>query len=330
MTRDHWVEIELGPDAPTSGPLYLIANGWLHPTDSSINVALGQGHHAPPQGLSLEVPDEKGGWRVAKPGLGFPEGKIKTVVLDISHIWDTGIGYRAAGSDKDFEKNSGVTKSSDKRVSRYPRRLRLRTNLEIYWDSIAWAKGTPNSPIKKQMLPMQTAELRYRGYSHTRQANASSPEVGDYAPIAGQGQRWRDLEGFYTRFGDVKPLLDKTDDHYVIMNAGDEMALRFGALPAPAPGWKRDFVLIGDGWVKDGNFNTTFSKTVLPLPAHDLKTYNTPPGRLEDDPVYKRHPQDWQNWHTRYVSTLAFQNALRPNLPPSPPPSNRLVRAASR
>src|SRR6185369_16239425 len=40
VTRDHYVEVDLGDDLPASGPLWLIANGWMHPTDSSINVAI--------------------------------------------------------------------------------------------------------------------------------------------------------------------------------------------------------------------------------------------------------------------------------------------------
>ena len=95
------------------------------------------------------------------------------------------------------------------------------------------------------------------------------------------------------------------------MNAGDELALRFTAPPPPPAGWKRDFVLIGDGWVKDGDYNTRFSATVLPLPAHHRPTYTTPPGVLEDDPVYQRYPQDWQTYHTRYITPKDFQEALR-------------------
>jgi hypothetical protein len=53
-----------------------------------------------------------------------------------------------------------------------------------------------------------------------------------------------------------------------------------------------DFVLIGDGWEKDGDYNTGFSQTVLPLPSHDDTHYGG--GHvtwdLEDDPVYQRHP----------------------------------------
>ena len=101
------------------------------------------------------------------------------------------------------------------------------------------------------------------------------------------------------------------DDRYVIMNAGDEMTVRFTAVPSPAEDWVRDYVIVGDGWIKDGDYNTAQSKTVLPLPYHGKKDYTAPATRLEDEWVYRQHPDDWQNYHTRYVTPDAFQNALR-------------------
>jgi hypothetical protein len=89
------------------------------------------------------------------------------------------------------------------------------------------------------------------------------------------------------------------------------MSFRFPALPPPAPGFVRDFVAIGDGWVKDGDFNTTFSRTVLPLPTHASGRYDKPPGALEDDPVFQRHRQDWQTYQTRYESGSPARDALR-------------------
>jgi hypothetical protein len=96
------------------------------------------------------------------------------------------------------------------------------------------------------------------------------------------------------------------------MNAGDEMVLHFKELPPVAPGMVRDFVFISDGWTKDGNLNTGFSKTLLPLPLHSNPEYSTPPGRLQDDPAYRKNPRDWETYHTRYVSTRQFRTALRP------------------
>ncbi len=282
VAEDHYVEIDLGNDAPAQGPLLLVANGWLHPTDSSINVAISQGNHAPPVSLSVEVPDSKGGWVVFRDNLGSPSGKVKTILIDLE----------------------GAFKPDT------PRRLRLRTTMEIYWDSFAWTTRQPQVELRTQHLQPDVAELRYRGFSNIVQENPHDPEIPEYHNLNGRTRFWRDLVGYYTRFGDVRELLEKVDDRYVIMNAGDEMTFQFPVPPAPPAGWTRDFVLIGDGWIKDGDYNTTFSTTVLPLPTHNSPEYDTPPTQLEDDPVYQRFPEDWQKYHTRYISQERFQEAL--------------------
>jgi FG-GAP-like repeat/ASPIC and UnbV len=286
VTRDHYVEVDLGEDAPQEGPVWLIAQGWMHPTDSSINVAISQGQQEKAKGLSLEVPDGRGGWIIARPNLGFPAGRKKICLFDLTNVFRPGT----------------------------PRRLRLRTNLEVYWDALEWARGLPDTSLKVVRLSPDTADLHYRGYSVINQANDSSPELPNYDRLSGTTQRWRDLIGYYTRFGDVRELLARADNRYVIMNAGDEMSFRFAALPLPPAGWVRDYVIVGDGWIKDGDYNSTFSKTVLPLPYHAKQEYITPPDRLEDEWVYRRYPEDWQTYHTRYVTPEVFQNGLRPEV----------------
>ena len=119
--------------------------------------------------------------------------------------------------------------------------------------------------------------LRYRGFSVIEKRDDSSPEKPVYDKILTTRQRWRDLEGFYTRFGDVLELLEKTDDRFVLANAGDEIILKFPALPEVEKGWRRDFVIIGNGWIKDGDLNSVFSKTLLPLPTHATNDYSRPP-----------------------------------------------------
>jgi len=288
VTRDHYVEIDLGSDVPTNGPLWLIARGWLHPSDSSINVAIAQGTHEPPRPLSLEVPGFHGSWVIARPNLGFPAGRNKICLIDLTGIFRPGM----------------------------PHKLRLRTNLEIYWDQIQWAQGLPSSPIRVTRLAATSADLHYRGFSAIQQANPSSPEIPEYNHLAGTTQRWRDLAGYYTRYGDVRELLTSTDDRYVIMNAGDELSLRFPEQPPPPTGWVRDYVIAGDGWIKDGDYNSTYSQTALPLPYHARKVYDTAPGKLEDEWVYRRFPNDWQTYQTRYVTDDAFRNALRNEIAP--------------
>jgi hypothetical protein len=220
---------------------------------------------------------------VALPNLGFPAGRKKICLFDLTDVFRPGT----------------------------PRRLRLRTNLEVFWDKLEWAQGLPDTQLRTIRLSPDLADLHYRGYSIINQPNKSSPEVPDYNRLASSKQVWRDLIGYYTRFGDVRELLMKADDRYVIMNAGDEMTFRFAALQPPPAGWVRDFIIIGDGWIKDGDYNSTFSKTVQPLPHHAQQEYTTPPGRLEDEWVYQHHQEDWQTYHTRYITPEVFQNALR-------------------
>jgi hypothetical protein len=282
ITRTHSVEMALPDAAPRTGPLWLIAHGWIHPTDSSINVAIGQGVHPAPEGLSLHVADQTGRFREVRAGLGFPAGKDKTILVDLTGV------FGATG----------------------PRRLRLATNLEIFWDRLGWAIGRPDAELRTRRLELTSADLSYRGYSVTGQSSPSAPERPSYT-LAGTGARWRDLEGYYTRFGDVRPLLTAVDDRYVIMNAGDELRLRFPEAPPPPSGFVRDFVAIADGWEKDGDYNTSFSRTVLPLPTHRTGRYDAPPGRLEDDPVYRQHAGDFADYHTRYVTSDHVRDALR-------------------
>ena len=279
---EHAVEFVLGGGVPATGPIWLLAYGWIYPTDSSINVALGQGNLAPPRGLALDVLEPSGAWRTVHSDLGFPAGKHKTIMIDISDL------------------------------ARSAERLRLRTNLEIYWDWLGHAGGAEFAEVRTTRLAPARADLRYRGFSQTELVSARGPEVPVYDALANTRQRWRDLEGYHTRFGDVRELLAGIDDRYVIMNAGDELRFAFPALPPPGDGWTRDFVLIGDGWVKDGDYNTRFSKTVGPLPSHGQPEYLLPPGgpALEADPVYRRHSEDWQRFHTRYVTPRTFLDGL--------------------
>ncbi len=281
VAREHSLIVEL--DDSASGAIYLLAEGWIRPTDSSINVAVSQGAHAPPHGVRLDVPDGRGGWKVLHENLGFPAGKHKTIVVDLS---------------------AGLAEGTEKRV-------RLTTNLEIYWDALYWAEAQPDTELRTMRLNAAKADLRYRGYSVVTEPERSRPEVPTYDSLRGTAQIWQDLEGFYTRFGNVSELLETVDDRYVIMNAGDELALEFAAAPDPPEGWVRDFVLIGDGWVKDGDYNTSFSETVLPLPSREDAAYATPPGRLEEDPIYQRHREDWLRFHTRYVTPSGVRTAMR-------------------
>ena len=243
-------------------------------------MAISQGDHEPPRPIRVDAQQPDGTWVTVHPNLGFPSGKTKTVLIDLEPLGTS-------------------------------RRLRLHTNMEIFWDAMHVAPKMDAGLARQSRLNPALSELRYRGFSQVHQANASSPELPDYSELSGTSQVWRDLVGYYTRFGDVQLLLEQIDDRYVIMNAGDELVLRFAEAGPVPEGYVRDFVLIGDGWVKDGDYNTSFSTGLRPLPAHDQPNYDTPPGLLTDDPVYLRYPADWIQFHTRYVTPDHFSRGLR-------------------
>ena len=161
VTRDHYVEVDLGDDAPKTGPVYLLATGWIHPTDSSINAAIEQGGNDRPHGLVLEVPDGKGGWTVGRPALGFPAGKNKTIVIRSG-------------------RHSRPAKASPAASASAPT-----------WKSTGTLCNTPKAPTpaaaRQTVLQPETAELRHRGISRITRANASSPELPDYDKLVDQG-----------------------------------------------------------------------------------------------------------------------------------------------
>jgi len=274
QAEDHYVEIDLGPSFVTSKNRWLVAEGWLRAGNSTVSLAVSQAVRPVPPELVLEYPDADGNWSQREVSLGIPFGISKSLLIDL----DKAISH-------------GTTS-----------RIRIRTNLEIYWDHIFWTTSLPGGQLKQQRLDLAWTDLRYRGFSLVEARERWTPEVPDYNNIVHRKPVWRELSGYYTRYGDVRDLISVSDNRYVIMNAGDELALHFSASEPPREGWVRDFILVGDGWTKDGGHSTVFSKTVLPLPDHQVPYAPTSAVQLETDPVYIRHATDWQVFHTRFVS----------------------------
>ena len=68
--------------------------------------------------------------------------------------------------------------------------------------------------------------------------------------------------GYYTKFGDVTPLLTAAEDHFVIFGSGDDVAIDFDAtkLPPLREGWTRDYFVYLDGFVKDMDFYAAYGR----------------------------------------------------------------------
>jgi tetratricopeptide (TPR) repeat protein len=270
VVEPHELVLDLGPGAGGAGSaLYL--RGWIYPTDASINVAISQQNRLNVALPTLEVRNARGEWQIAST-IGFPSGKDKTIVVDLA----------------------GVFPTSDHRV-------RIRTNMRIHWDQAFVAIDAQPAPVRTTTLRPMSADLHFRGYSRTyRKGGRSGPHWFDYDSVTRESP-WRTIEGAFTRFGDVRPLLEGPDDMYVVMAPGDEMTVEFdatsaGALPA---GWRRTFLLYTDGWIKDADLNTAHGQSVEPLPFHAIKSYPYGPG--EAYPTDSGHVRYQRQFNTRVV-----------------------------
>jgi len=164
--------------------------------------------------------------------------------------------------------------------------------------------------VNTHNLTMVNASLAYRGYSASyRKGGPFGPHWFDYYSVS-NGQKWRDLTGYYTRYGNVLPLLQQADDEYIIADGGDEITIDFDAqhLPALQKGWKRDFIIYSEGWVKDGDLNTAYGQTVTPLPFHNMPSYPYRSNIIYPSDV--KHKQYQQQYNTRLINTDNFKNTL--------------------
>ncbi|MGH9719421.1 MAG: hypothetical protein ACRD8O_04365, partial [Bryobacteraceae bacterium] len=152
-------------------------------------------------------------------------------------------------------------------------------------DEIFLSEDTSAPEVKLTAIDAKSADLRFRGFSrpviHPERKQPESFLYGERMPLS----MWNPTPGMYTRLGDVRPLLRQIDDNLLIMGSGDELVLRFpsGGLPAVPSGWKRDFLLMVDGWAKDGDANTAFSQSVEPLPFHGMSQYPYPEAERRPD-----------------------------------------------
>ena len=132
----------------------LLLKGWIRPTDTSINVASSQGSSPAPKALEISVADGKGGWNIVIPNAGFPAGKLKTSIFEIP-------------------KGSFTTNEC---------RVRIATNLEIYWDRIAFATKS-EATVETIPITLQSADLGYMGFPYMTRIDDDAPNIPNYNDI---------------------------------------------------------------------------------------------------------------------------------------------------
>jgi hypothetical protein len=280
LTQEHFLELDLGPlSDPQRVTLFL--TGWLYPASTSLRVGVSQDSASPaPRPPALEVPDENGSWRVARPFMGFPGGRTKTIAVDLSGIFPTG-----------------------------DHRLRIVTNMEFYWDAAFFTDGEEPAALNVTRLPVAKADLHYRGYSASSTSDGFGPDAYDYDTVS-TAPKWAPMAGFFTRYGDVTELLLEDDDKQVIFGSGDELTVAFDVPENDLPsGWKRDFLLHNVGWDKDNDLNVISSQAVEPLPFQGMSGY---PYRADEQfPETPRHREYLRKYQTRTQPPAAFWRHVR-------------------
>src|SRR5262249_12835531 len=249
----------------------LLMTGWTDYAFSSDNVAASQ------RGLKMEPPsvqvkDSNGEWKTVIEDMGFPVGRPQTVVVDL-----TGKFLSAS------------------------RHVRIVTNMRVYWDQVLVDTSDQDLPVQMTRLDPVSADLHWRGYSAEVSPDGREPYGYDYRRVTAAAP-WKRFAGRYTREGDVRQLLLRTDDMFVISKPGDEISLRFDAArlgPLP-PGWKRTFLLYADGFSKEMDINSASPDAVAPLPFHGMKQY--PYGPAESYPMTRERRRYLEQYNTRVVT----------------------------
>jgi len=268
FTKTHSLELDLG--APyQGGPLVLLMHGETeYYTATSVYAA----HQASIESIApyVEALSSEGQWTRVLDDIGFPAGGPRTMTPDLT-------GKLPIGT----------------------RKIRITTNLQVYWDSILIDRSPQNGQVRLTSTNPINAKLSF--YGHPRQIEGEPrgnvkyvyEEVSPTGPFARQS-------GDYTRYGDVLPLLTSFDDKLVVFGTGDEIALEFdpAKLPALRTGWARDYFFLVNGYEKDMDFYAADGFTVEPLPFKAMPGY----------PYHGAYPLDREHmdylleYNTRHVS----------------------------
>lgn len=257
----HHLDLDFGPDAGD----VLILSGWVDWADGSTFLGVsqqGKGGLIPPY---LQVKDVQGRWRTVIEDMGMPAGKPKTIAVDLTGKW--------------------LSPS---------REVRIATNLCVYWDEIFLSPDGAAPAVRMREIPTESANLGFRGFSPAViHPERKQPEKFRYAgalPVS----MWNPTPGLYTRYGDVHALAEAVDDKLILMGSGDEIQLRFKALPPPRAGWTRDFLLLVDGWAKDRDANTAHGQSTEPLPFHAMSGFPYSAGeRFPNGPEHEAYRREY-------------------------------------
>jgi Tfp pilus assembly protein PilF len=277
----HSLTLDVG-EWTTAHPLRLFLTGFIeYFTATSMYAAWQAGIKPVSPYLETEMPD--GSWMRVIDDMGFPAGLPRTIVVDLS-------GKLPGGT----------------------RRIRISTNLQIYWDKVLVDNGPErSSEIRTTELPLASATLGFRGYPQQLDSKATPGDLEYRYELASTTGPFSRLRGSYTRYGDVTDLLKNVDDHFVVFGTGEDIDAEFdiGALPPLPGGWKRDYFFYANGFVKDMDFYEATPFTVAQFPFHKMTSYPYPASEhYPDDSITTDY---LLNWIGRFESGAANANGYR-------------------
>jgi hypothetical protein len=219
----------------------------------------------------VEAQNAEGKWVRVIDDLGFPAGGARTMTADL-----TG------------------------KLPRGARRIRMPTNLQIYWDNILISRTPQTQNSRLTSVLLARANLAFHGFPLKIEDKPPGNVKYIYEKASATGPYTRPA-GAYTRYGDVLPLLTAEDDKFAVFGSGDEVALDFDptGLPALPSGWVRDYFFIANGYEKDMDFYAYRGDTVDPLPFGDMHSYPYPGQTFPSDADHLNYLLEY---NTRFMS----------------------------
>ncbi len=258
LAREHQLTVTFAEPIATDRPSWLLIDGWIEYPYSQTMFAAWQADvkYLPP---TFEGQAADGSWIVLRSKFAYPAGMPKQMAVPLP--------ASAAGMTK----------------------IRIRTNMEIYWDRIRIACTEACAEARSTDLAMQVANVRRCGFAE----RLTLPQRRPWYDYDRRSDHWdaRFLDGFYSRFGPVDDLVAQLDDAVAVFGPGEEAHLEFDAtqLPALPAGWTRWYVLSMFGWCKDMDLYTQHGGKLEPMPT-----------RANDLPVASQRDQLHEVYNTRY------------------------------
>jgi tetratricopeptide (TPR) repeat protein len=270
FTKPHTLELDLG-EAYRGGPLWLMMHGEIEYFSATSMYAAYQSGIEPVAPF-VEAQDASGKWVRVIDDMGFPAGGPRTMTADLTDKLPQGT-----------------------------QRIRITTNLQIYWDNILINRAEQNGNARLTPVPLAKADLRFRGFPLKVENQPPGNVLYVYEKASATGPYTRPM-GAYTRYGDVRPLLTGYDDRLAVFGSGDEVALDFdpAKLPSLPEGWVRDYFFVANGYEKDMDFYAAEANTVHPMPFRTMGTYPYPKAR--SFPMDDAHVNYFLDYNTRHMS----------------------------